>query len=304
MTYRLGLCVVLLGFFVATVAVATAAQTQPPDAPPLPLAVDLGKVPVGSWSEYRIADGTHGTVVRMALVARQGRLADIETQVKAGSISAITRIMRMSGPIEDAAEVTPRDRVIQLGEDPPMSLPAETPGAPAQVFRKLDVQKRVGVDAVTVPAGAFRRAEHYRDRGKSGQTLDFWINRAVLPFGLIKMTSSRPLGGGSVTMELTGHGGGAKPLITRNPRPFDAAAIMNPAQPGGAKGRGGDGHGPEGAGGPPLRLIPSPHPGMPPMPKTALPSASAVKHPSGGPPLDEAGAERPALNLTAKDSGR
>lgn len=297
MTYRLGSCVVLLGAVVSKVVAAAPAapvQTQRLEPPPLPLMVDLRKVPVGSWSEYRIAEGTHTTTVRMALVARQGQLADIETQVKAGSISGITRIMRMSVPIEDAAEVTPRDRVIQLGEDPPMSLPAESLGTPVQVFRKLDAAKRVGVEAITVPAGLFPRAEHYHDKGAAGQTFDFWISKTVMPFGLLKLASSGPGAGGVVTLELSDHGGGAKPLITRKPRPFDAAAIMSPGQPGVGAGAGDGLAAPSG----PLRLIPSLHPGMPPASTMVSPPVRAGKRPAGGASLGGAGGQRPASNLT------
>jgi hypothetical protein len=49
---------------------------------PIPLTVDLKKVPVGSWSEYQIADGQNNMSVRMALVTRAHGSADIETQIK------------------------------------------------------------------------------------------------------------------------------------------------------------------------------------------------------------------------------
>ncbi|MBC8133822.1 MAG: hypothetical protein H7X95_12630 [Deltaproteobacteria bacterium] len=279
MMYRSRFSVVLFGVLVLGpfgTAVAQGPQ-GPGGATPLPLAIDLKKVPVGSWSEYRIADGQNTMVVRMALVSRTGQLAYLETEIKGGPVAALGRTtMRMAVPLEDAAEVKPKEQVIQLGDNPPMILPAEMSGGKSQSFRKLDPKKRVGVDNVTVPGGAFPKADHYQDKGAAGETIDFWISKSVLPFGLIKVSSTGAPGGKAVTMELTGKGADAKPVITKTPQPFDAASIMKQAQPamGASKGPhgaagphgAGDSHGPggpHGAGGPPPRAIPSPQQGMP-----------------------------------------
>ena len=253
-----------------------------PAATPLPLAVDLKKVPVGSWSEYRIADGKNVMVVRLALVARSSGLAVVETEIKGGPAAALGRtIMRMSIPIADSIEIKPQDQVIQLGDNPPMSLPSEMGGLrAAQSFRKLDAKKRVGVDAVTVPAGAFPRAEHYQDKGPGGETIDFWISKTIMPFGLVKVTSSGSPGGTAVSMELTAHGAGAKGVITKAPQPFDAAAIMKQAQPALGPGAVGGEAGTSSRGGPPPRPIPSPHPGMPPTPPATMPGSRLDHGPS------------------------
>lgn len=227
---------------------------------PIPLTVDLKKVAVGSWSEYHIADGQNNMSVRMALVTRSRGSADIETQIKGGPVAALGHTtMRMSVPLDAAPEVKPSEQVIQLGDNPPMLLPVDLGGAHPQSFRKLDPKKRVGVDSIKVPGGAFPRAEHYQEKGSGGETVDFWVSKEILPFGLIKITSSAGAGS-AVVMELVSHGGGAKPIITKPPQPFDAATIMKQVQPATA------GAGVAGHSGPPVQTVPSPHPGMPPTP--------------------------------------
>jgi hypothetical protein len=247
------------------------AQMQAPQgvgaSTPLPLVVDLKKVPVGSWSEYRIADGRNTMLVRMSLVTRSKRSVDVESQIKGGPVAALGQTtMRMSVPLEDATEVKPTGQVIQLGDNPPMLLPSSLGGAHPQTFKKLDPKLRIGIEAVTVPGGSFPRAEHYREKGAGGETVDFWISKDVMPFGLIKAKSVAATGGVGVAMELAGHGSGAKPAITKTPQPFDAAVIMKQAQPAMV------GQSAPAIAGPPLRPIPSPHPGMPPTPAGATPA--------------------------------
>ncbi|MES1206098.1 MAG: hypothetical protein ABUS79_09195 [Pseudomonadota bacterium] len=229
---------------------------------PLPLAVDLKKVPTGSWSEYRVDNGQNTMTIHMALVARSAGAVEVETQIKGGPVAALGRTtIRMSLPSKGTGEIKPREQVMQIGDNPPMSLPTEVAGPRAQSFRRLDPKERIGVESVTVPGGTFPRADHYRQKGTRDEVVDFWISTKVLPFGLVKVTSTA-LGGGAtpVLMELTGNGGGAKPAITKRPQAFDPAVIMKQAQPA----LGADA-GTSGAGGPPLRPIPSPHPGMAPV---------------------------------------
>ncbi len=263
---------------------AQAPQGMGPSTP-LPLVVELKSVPVGSWSEYRIADGKNNLAIRMALVTRSARSVNVETRIQGGPVAALGETtVRMSLPLDGAAVLKPTEQVIQLGGNPPMFLPVDLGGATAQSFKKLDPKKRLGADNVVVAAGTFPRADHYQEKGAAGETIDFWVSKKVLPFGLIKVSSAPSGGGAAVTMELTAQGGGAKPAITKTPQPFDAATIMKQAQPAMA------GDAAAGKGGPPARPIPSPHPGMPPtVPgSTAGPGAgtgvgpSPAKNPAGG----------------------
>jgi hypothetical protein len=245
---------------------------------PLPLAVDLKKVAVGSWSEYHVENGQSKMTIRMALVSRAARGVEVETQIQGGPVAALGRTtVRMLLPFKTTAEIRPEEQVMQIGDNPPMSFPAGAGGA-AQTFRKLDPKERIGVESVTVSGGTFPRADHYRQKGPSGETVDFWISTTVLPFGLVKV-SSTSVGGGAAPalMELASHGGGAKPTITKPPQPFDPATVMKQVQPAAGAGKA------PGESGPPLRPVPSPHPGMPPVPpgSASPPPSSKTAAPSG-----------------------
>ena len=264
MTYRLGSGLALSALLALWLGAAGAARAQSPNpsGTPLPLAVDLKKVPVGSWSEYHMAAGKNSKAsmtARMALVARTEGKADLETEVKGGPLAQMGRtILRMSIPIGDASEVKPTEQVLQIGDNPPMLLPASMTGGRSQTFRKLDPKTRIGVDDIKVPGGTFPHADHFREKGPAGETIDYWINKTVMPFGLLKVTSAGSDDSKTVSMELTGHGGGAKPEITKPPQPFDPSVLMRQARP---SELGGSNAGPPD--GTPLRPIPSPHPGMP-----------------------------------------
>lgn len=220
----------------------------------LPLAVDLMKVPIGSWAEYRSGDGKNIVTVRMVLVARAGKSADIETHVVGGPLAGLGSVtIRMSIPVNTEAEVRPTQQVIQIGDNDPMILPGVAQGGPGQALKRLNPRDRIGVEAVTVPAGAFPKAEHYHDKGQNGEVVDYWISKDALPLGLVKVAAvGTPQSPNQITMELIGHGGGAKPTIKKTPKPFDAAAMMKEVQPGAAA-----------AGGPML----APPPGAPPAKK-------------------------------------
>lgn len=242
---------------------------------PLPLAVDLKKVPVGSWSEYNVTSGAMPMTIRMALVGRSAKGAEIETQMKGGPISALgLTTVRMLLPLQTAAEIKPKEQVMQIGDNPPMLLPLDLAGPRAQSFKRLDPKGRIGVDNVVVPSGSFPRADHHQIKDSTGTAVDFWISKNVLPFGLIKMTTTAPAAEGAapntVAMELVAQGVGAKPVITGTPRPFDPATLMQQAQPAKSSQPPMPGVTSPGAG-PPPRPIPSPHPGMPPTAPGATP---------------------------------
>lgn len=247
-----------------TLIVSGAAQAQgqmgagPPM--PLPLVVPLKKLPLGSWSEYRLDDGKQKISLRVAFVARSAKSADIETQVNGGPLQqqGIDHlVVRMSLPLDEAAEIQPLEQVIQVGSTAPMVLPAT---GISQTLRKVDPAKRLGVEDVQVAAGKFARADHHREKGAIGETIDFWISKDVLPFGVIKTVSTPSGGGQPVVMELVARGTGAKPQITAKPVPFDPAALAAAA----GRGKGSPEAVPaKPASGVPPRPVPSPHPGMP-----------------------------------------
>jgi len=245
---------------------------------PMPMPIALRKIPLGSWSEYRLDDGRQKMTVHVALVSRSAKTAEIETQVNGGLIPGMDHVVvRMSLPLAETAELKPIEQVLQLGASPPMLLPATAVG---QNFRKVDPAKRVGVEDIQVTGGKFVRTDHHQEKGSIGETIDFWIAKDVLPFGLVK-TVSTPKGGGTpVVMELVGRGTGAKAVITKKPEPFNPGALAAAA---GAARQGGAGAGQAApAGQTPARPVPSPHPGMPPTPLDATKAPPAQNPPAHG----------------------
>jgi hypothetical protein len=217
-------------------------------APPMPLAINLKQAPAGSWAEYRVGDGKNDVTVRLALVTRTGQTVDVETQMKSATphVMVGTTVMRMTLPLRSSGAVMPRGHVIQIGTQDPMLLPPDIGGLKTQAFQRPDPKKRIGSESVTVPAGTFK-TDHYRDQGEAGMILDFWVSKEVPPFGLVKLTSSAPgeraekapppspsaaapkvppPGQAALTMELIGRGGGAKPVITKAPKPFDPEVVL------------------------------------------------------------------------------
>lgn len=266
-----------LAFSVGALAQAPAGMGAPM---PMPLPVALRKIPIGSWSEYRLDDGKQKVNVHVALVSRNSKTAEIETQVNGGLIPGMDHVVvRMSLPVSETAELKPVEQVLQLGAAAPMVLPAT---GVSQNFHKVDPAKRVGVEDVQVAAGKFARADHHQEKGSIGESIDFWIAKDVLPFGLVK-TVSTPKGGGTpVVMELVARGAGAKPLITQKPEPFNPGALAAAAS---AARQGASGPGqaspPPPAGQTPARPVPSPHPGMPPTPLEGT-KAPAKTSPAAG----------------------
>jgi hypothetical protein len=257
----------LLGMIGAViVAAGTPAWAQVPGAGasplPLPLVVPLKKIPIGSWSEYVMNDGKRKITMRVALVSRDEKTAQIENQVEGLFQGGARTVVRMSLPLNDAAEVMPSELVLQMGQAAPMLMPQ---AAYVQKFRRVDAAKRVGVEDVQVAAGKFAKADHHRETASVSAPIDYWIAKEVLPFGLVKTVSTPPGGGPPVVMELAARGSGAKGMITQKAVPFDAAALAAAMQGGGAA--------PAPGAGTPQRGVPSPHPGMPPTAPGATPAA-------------------------------
>jgi hypothetical protein len=210
---------------------------------PTPLALDLKKVPVGSWAEYTMTIGAGAGMTvksRWALVARDANSNTIETSAEGAPLDPIGGKMTMKlvlvpDPVKSDHPV--KQMVLKRGESDPMEMPLDMPGMPAQRFEKPDPKKLVGKEQVKVAGGSFK-ASHYRDVNKSATT-DFWISEEVGPLGLIKLTTvpkpgaTGPMGQPlpPVSMQLTAKGKDAKPAITKAAKPFDPAALRAPPPP-------------------------------------------------------------------------
>jgi hypothetical protein len=233
---------------VVALLVAPAAALAQPGAGmgAMPLAIDVKKIPVGSWAEYGVSMGPQTGKLRWALVARDadGATVEMTTETPRGKIAM--KIIMVLDPVNSPNPI--KKIVTQEGDKDPMEMP---PMMMANAkFQKPDPKKLVGKESVKVSGGTFK-ASHYRDEIESA-TIDIWINESVPPFGIVKQTvlpkASQQLG----TMELVAHGKDAKPVITKPAKPFDPSMM------------GGPGPGPSAPAPKPAPSAPTPAPSAPP----------------------------------------
>jgi len=217
---------VLLCLIVARVPLANAQQLG--QGPPIPIAVDLNKVPVGSWAEYTVTFGeTAPMTSRMALVGKNATGNTIETSVEGGMMAMVGGKMLMSlklPPGENGGRVS--KMIMQMGASDPMEMPL--PEGSERQFTRPDPKNLVGRETIKVRAGSFK-TKHYREQSGEGDTYDFWVSDRVLPLGLVKLSGEQkqnPAMKGGFRFELSATGKDARPQVTKPPKPFDQAALM------------------------------------------------------------------------------
>ena len=200
-----------------------------------PVAAPLDSVAVGTWAEYQIKRGDGpGKKMRQALVGKSGGNYVLESRTDNPRGRLITQTSVTGDPTADGAV---KKVVAQFGDAEPMEMPK---GAR---FLKPDPKAFVSKETVQVAAGSFA-ADHYRQTGPRGGTVDYWLSKDVGPFGLVKMEMARPGGAegktgdagvdgkthpsgkpGKMTVELVARGDGATPDITKPAKPFDPQAM-------------------------------------------------------------------------------
>jgi hypothetical protein len=224
---------------VLTLAPTAAFAQQPGQGPPLPIAVDLKKVPVGSWAEYSMTVGKMPPMKsRMALVAKSPTTNTMEMIMEGGMLAMAGGKLVMQSVVDaDQAKENPVKKVLmQIADNDPMEMPLD--GAQQKQFRKPDPKTFLKEETIKVTAGTFK-TKHYRDKSPAGDLLDFWVSPDALPFGLVKIEaeqkSSPAAGQGPVKFELTALGKDAKMTVTKPSKPFDQAALVGQIM-GGAKG--------------------------------------------------------------------
>lgn len=200
-------------------------HAQTPGVPEgMPLVVDMQKVEVGSWAEYKMTAGTFALSSRWALVARNAKSNTIEMSTKGEMIDKPVHL-RMVLPADPTSLSKPRKpMVIQFGDETPMLAPEDTG---TQKFQRPDAKSLVGTEDIKVTAGTYK-SSHYRDKNAMG-TVDIWVNDTVFPLGIVKVITTPDLSDPDLatlqapvaTMELVSTGKGAKPVITKKPKPFD-----------------------------------------------------------------------------------
>jgi hypothetical protein len=210
----------------AIFAVPSVARAQGPGAPAaMPLVVDMRKMEVGAWADYTMSMGSIQLTSRWALVGRDAKSNTLEMTTQGGPV-AKPMVLRMVLPADPTSEAKPpKPLVIQFGSEAPMLAPPDTP---VQKFQRPDDRNLVGKEELKVAAGTFKTT-HYRDKNAMG-TVDIWVNEDVPPLGIVKVLTTPEVDKSApeamhvpaATMELAGTGKGAKPKITKKPKPFDA----------------------------------------------------------------------------------
>jgi hypothetical protein len=199
-----------------------AAWAQMAQGPPTPLAVDLAKVPVGSWAKYDMTMGTMPPMsMKMALVARTSAGNTLESSMEGGSLPAKAGKVVSQMTLGPGAEGTVSKMVLQVGGNDPMEMPIQA--GQGKQFSKPDPKTFVKAETIKVAAGSFK-TKHYHDKSSDGDTVDYWVSENVAPLGLVKVEmtqKSNPRISGPIKMELAGTGKDAKMVITKKPKPFD-----------------------------------------------------------------------------------
>jgi len=199
---------------------------QPGQGPPMPIAVDLAKVPAGSWADYSMTMGQLPSMkMRIALVSKNAAGNTIETSLEGGMMAAAGKMV-MQMTLAPGAEPVAKKTVMQIGASDPMELPVSMTGE--KPFTKPNNKGLVGSETIKVSGGSFK-AKHYRDKSPQGDKIDYWVSDTAPPLGLVKVEvdqKSNPQIKGKVSLELAGMGKDAKPAITKTPKPFDQAALM------------------------------------------------------------------------------
>jgi hypothetical protein len=220
----------LLGALVAAPAAAWAQMGQ---GPPTPLAVDLAKMPIGSWAKYNMTMGQLPPMsMKMALVARAASGNTLEMSMEGGmAAKAGTVVTQMT--LAPGSEGTVQKLILQVGKNDPMEMPVQ--GAQGKQFSKPDPKNLVKQETVKVAGGSFK-TKHYHDKTPQGDTVDYWVSESVAPLGLVKIEmtqKSNPMITGPITMELAGTGKDAKSVITKKPKPFDQNELVKQMTGGG-----------------------------------------------------------------------
>jgi hypothetical protein len=211
------------------------------------MALDLRKVPIGSWSEYsysmKPANSTAMKITtRWSLVARDVGTNTMEMKTSGGPTAAVggVFVVVMIMTADPTASPAPIKRVIlQVGKTDPMELPLDPPILPIlqTKFEKPDAKDLVGEGLVTVPAGTFKGIHYHRENEK--EIVDMWISDGAPPLGILRSTV-RPIPGilaengqppAVFTMELSASGHSTKPTVTGPVKPFDPSMFGGVRKP-------------------------------------------------------------------------
>jgi hypothetical protein len=182
-------------------------------APLLTAGMDLGKAPVGSYSEYvQSVGGRPPHKLRQALVRKDARTYTVETVVESPEArEAYAYQVTIKAPLP------PLKLLRVIGQHPgfPPMEHNDLVDVPVHA-EKPDPKTLVGEEVIDVPAGRFK-TRHYRSRSSVGTT-DTWISDEV---GVFRVVRRERRGLKPYKSELVRHGTDAKPVITKPAEPHD-----------------------------------------------------------------------------------
>jgi hypothetical protein len=208
----------------------TASAQQPGQGPPLPMAMDLKKVPVGSWAEYSMVAGQMPPMkMRMALVGRGPATHTLEMTMEGGMVAMAGGKVVMQSVIDSdqSKESLVKKLFLQIADNDPMEMHVDA--AQQKQFQKPDPKSFVKDETIQVPAGSFK-TKHYRNKTAKGDVFDIWVSPSVPPFGLVKLEAEQKQGAaagqGAAKFELTAVGKDATMRITKPAKPMDQALLM------------------------------------------------------------------------------
>jgi len=223
----------LLALTIGVALAPSPASAQMSPQPPMPMVVDLKKIEIGSWASYSMTVGQMTMTAKLALVARDASSVAMETSMEGGMMAMMGGKMTMKmvmDPDPTTAAKPVKQMIMQVGDQDPMLAPDNMP---AQKYSKPDPNTLVAKETIKVAAGSFKTS-HYRNKTEQG-TVDVWVSEEAPPTGMVKLTTSPMQAGAqpipSMAMELTAMGKGAKPTITKAPKPFDPQKMMGGAAP-------------------------------------------------------------------------
>ncbi len=119
--------------------------------------------------------------------------------------------------VVDAGVTYTARTIMQMGNNPPMEMPAAMSSKTRTPVEIKDKADDLGSESITTPAGTYS-CEHYRAKDGSG---DAWVSDKVTPFGLVKSVDKD----GS-TFVLVKTVTGATDKITGTPVPFNPMMFM------------------------------------------------------------------------------
>lgn len=217
------LTAVVCFWFVASAACAQMGMMRPPSMPR-----GIFKPVVGSGAVYNIqsSDGKN-TSMEIDVVGKESVDGKdgywFETVITGEQTSPMGNMVIKTLTVLDGADSYPSKVVMQMGDRPPMEMPAQMTQR-MQQKQTADIRGSaddVGSESVTVPAGTFT-CEHYRMKDGSG---DAWISQNISPYGVVKYQ------GKDSTMQLAKVVTDAKDKITGTPQPFNPQAMMGQRPP-------------------------------------------------------------------------